>query len=313
MKFCAILLVICLIAPAVGGTGLIRTAFSLACNALIPVITLVLDTLINTITGLLSGIIGAVSGLLGSLPIVGGVVNEVLNLNDVLSAVTAVLNVRIALVGAVCGANGLLIQVESALCGDVCASGVCKNGAGCSNQLNAAGPSYSCTCLPDYSGENCEIENCPSGFVSQTGTKNCFKVVLEAHNWADSRARCPEIHPKAHLTTVLNSGTDQFIIGQLKALDAQAAAPCGGSFYTSGQRKVIDDCHSTFVWRPDTSTEIPLTYYNFAPGQPDCRFPVGLGGRPESCIHYISAMSYQWNDIPCDVTGCAICAVTLNN
>jgi len=236
MKFCAILLVICLLAPAVGGTGVIKTAISLACNALIPIITLVLDTLINTIAGLINGVFGAVSGLLGSLPIVGGVVGGALNLNDVLSAVTAVLEVRTALVGAVCGPTGLLAQVESALC------------------------------------EQPE-ENCPEGFVRQPGSANCFRILLATSPYEESKKQCAQIHPKAHLAVVQTKETDDFILGQIKAQQA-GANPCPLPFFsTSGERKVINDCVSNeYVWRPDASKDIPFTYTNWdlSMNEPGC-------------------------------------------
>jgi hypothetical protein len=275
MKFCAILLVICLLAPAVCGTGVIKTAISLACNALIPIITLVLDTLINTIAGLLNGVFGAVGGLLGSLPIVGGVVGGALNLNDVLSAVTAVLGVRTALVGAVCGPTGLLAQVESALC------------------------------------EEQPEENCPEGFVRQPGSHNCFKLLSEEHTYAGSKERCAQIHPKAHLAVVQTKETDDFINGQLDAQQA-GANPCSWNvFYTSGQRKVLNNNCGTseFVWRPDASKDIPFTYSNwlYNANEKEC-----APSSPMDCMVYYSTY-HLWDTRNCIWPACLICEVTTNN
>jgi hypothetical protein len=116
MKVFAILLLVCLSATMISG-GIVQQAISLACDGLIPVLAVLLDAIITTVKNLLGGVLNIVTGLLSSVPIVGGVLGGVLNLNDVLTTVTSVLDIRTALVGAVCGPAGLLAAVEKALCG----------------------------------------------------------------------------------------------------------------------------------------------------------------------------------------------------
>jgi hypothetical protein len=117
MKVFAILLLVCLSATMINGQGIVKTAIALACDGLIPVLAVLLDAIITTVKNLLGGVLNIVTGLLSSVPIVGGVLGGVLNLNDVLTTVTSVLDIRTALVGAVCGPAGLLAAVDKALCG----------------------------------------------------------------------------------------------------------------------------------------------------------------------------------------------------
>jgi hypothetical protein len=116
MKVFAILLLVCLSATMISG-GIVQQAVSLACDGLIPIVGLLLDTIIKTVSDLLNGVLKIVTGLLSSLPVVGGVLGGVLPLGDILTTVTAALDIRTALLGAVCGPAGLLPAVEKALCG----------------------------------------------------------------------------------------------------------------------------------------------------------------------------------------------------
>jgi hypothetical protein len=116
MKVFAILLLVCLSATMING-GIVRQAVSLACDGLIPIIGVLLDAIIKTVKDLLSGVLKIVTGLLSSVPLIGGSLGGVLPLGDILTTVTAALDIRTALLGAVCGPAGLLAAVEKALCG----------------------------------------------------------------------------------------------------------------------------------------------------------------------------------------------------
>jgi hypothetical protein len=121
MKVFAILLLVCLSAIVVSGDGgqggIIKAAIRLACDGLIPVIVLALEILIQCLRDLISGVLHLVAGLLGVIPIVGGIIGGVLNLNDCLTAVLACFNIRTALLGTICGPHGLLDAIDAALCG----------------------------------------------------------------------------------------------------------------------------------------------------------------------------------------------------
>ena len=90
-------------------------------------------------------------------------------------------------------------------------------------------------------------------------------------------------------------------------IQCRPAAEYGGPvvFYTSGERVILEDCNSTFVWRPDPSTTIPVTYSDWAPGQPDCY------GGTESCIQIWPELDYGWNDNNCWSTGCPLCQIDM--
>ena len=90
-----------------------------------------------------------------------------------------------------------------------------------------------------------------------------------------------------------------------------AKEPCqiGGitvAFYTSGQRAIPGECSSEFVWKPRADVSIPLTYTNWAPGEPNC-----WQGNAESCLNFRSDMNYQWNDVPCSTLCCPLCQADL--
>ena len=60
--------------------------------------------------------------------------------------------------------------------------------------------------------------SCPTGFVQEPSTKNCFQIVLESHNWADSSCRCNQLFGST-LAVIDNAATDSIVNGQLKALN----------------------------------------------------------------------------------------------
>ena len=87
-------------------------------------------------------------------------------------------------------------------------------------------------------------------------------------------------------------------------VQCQSSSLYGGSavFYTSGERRILENCNSTFIWRPNQTSTIPVTYTAWGIGQPDCY------GGTESCIQiWTSPFVYGWNDVDCWKTGCPIC------
>ena len=74
-------------------------------------------------------------------------------------------------------------------------------------------------------------------------------------------------------------------------------------FYVGGQRIVEQDCDSAFVWKLNSTTTIPFTYTNWAPGEPNCDFG------NEGCLNLYSVLNYQWNDGACAFRTHYICQI----
>jgi len=157
-------------------------------------------------------------------------------------------------------------------------------------------------------------KTCPEGFVLQPGTNHCFRVVLEGLNWNASRSLCSGLDSGSYLAVIDDAAMNDFVVGQLISIPFSDNIPCRPSFdksgkyifyYTSGQRKIIGNCQSTFVWKPTTTAQTPVDYTNWGSGQPDCY--TNNGNQPgESCINY-NDVSYKWNDVSCSDIGCPIC------
>jgi len=160
-------------------------------------------------------------------------------------------------------------------------------------------------------------KTCPDGFVLQPGTNHCFRVVLEGLNWNASRSLCSDLNSGSYLAVIDDAAMSDFVVGQLTSIPDSDNLPCRPSFdtsgkyifyYTSGQRKIIGNCQSTFVWKPTTTAQTPVDYTNWGSGQPDCN--TNNGNQPgESCINYDSDFAYKWNDVSCSNIGCPICRV----
>jgi hypothetical protein len=157
---------------------------------------------------------------------------------------------------------------------------------------------------------------CPNGWVRQPQTNRCYTVLLEGLTWANAQARCNQAANRAHLVVIEDDASNNFIVNHLTSFDATDTIPCreGGSsslsFYTAGQRLIVGDCSSTFYWRPRPGVTDTMLYTKWPPGQPDCGASVP-GGSAESCLHFTSANSYNWNDVGCAITGCPLCQVTI--
>jgi len=151
---------------------------------------------------------------------------------------------------------------------------------------------------------------CPPGFVYRPCVNSCYKVILEPLTWDQSQARCAKEYPGAHAAVVSSAEEDKVIVEYLKSFNSTAKQACGVSggfgFYTSGQRAIPEDCSTTFVWKQNFTTTLPLTYTNWRSSQPDCHKFGGL--TYESCLQYFD-LDYKWNDISCEVRMCALCQV----
>lgn len=80
-------------------------------------------------------------------------------------------------------------------------------------------------------------------------------------------------------------------------------------FWTSGQRRIVNNCSSSFVWKSYTMANQAFSYINFCPGEPSCSH-----GSTENCISFAKGCWSDravsgWQDDLCSNKVCPICEV----
>ena len=59
---------------------------------------------------------------------------------------------------------------------------------------------------------------CPIGFLHFPSVTGCYKVVIEALNWTQSQARCPQLDPRAHLAVITSKQQNDDIVNYTMSL-----------------------------------------------------------------------------------------------
>lgn len=86
--------------------------------------------------------------------------------------------------------------------------------------------------------------------------------------------------------------------------ETRACIPAGtasGTAWIGGQTQDPAQCRTPYFWKPVPLVEIPFTYTNWIPGQPDC------WRHTENCINIESWQHYRWNDAGCQLLLCSVC------
>eukprot|EP01050_Picozoa_sp_SAG11_P015180 SAG11_NODE_1943_length_4020_cov_8.087733_1_plen_110_part_10 len=82
---------------------------------------------------------------------------------------------------------------------DECASSPCKHDAQCNDGANG----YTCACLGDWVGDNCNVDSCAGIDCGAHGSCNASMCVCEAHDVRPTRMSAPRVRASTTLSATM--------------------------------------------------------------------------------------------------------------
>ncbi|XP_072346597.1 NT-3 growth factor receptor-like [Scyliorhinus torazame] len=154
---------------------------------------------------------------------------------------------------------------------DICVTNPCGNGGTCVE----VGSTFTCVCLPSYSGRVCQLDEvlCEVGWQKFLGS--CYKVFRGRRPWESAEEQCRA--EEAHLTSIMNPEEQSFINEIFKEYQ-----------WIGLNDKIIEN---DFQWSDGNQ----LLYENWQSGQPDSFFAPG-----ENCVVMVWQNGGHWSDVPCN-------------
>ncbi|XP_044181097.1 neurocan core protein-like [Acropora millepora] len=168
-----------------------------------------------------------------------------------------------------------------------CSNLPCNNNGKCVTLYKTN--SYFCACKKIFTGQHCEKDTCPAGFVAHG--ESCYYVdsTYSPSTWNNSRRFCQNLG--ADLAVIKSEDEDQFVYDLLRNTRGTSHGWIG--LYRKADNK--------FYWLDGRPAE--GNYQRWDDGQPN-----DWGGK-EDCGHLRGGdFKGRWNDAPCSHTGSvAIC------
>jgi len=175
------------------------------------------------------------------------------------------------------------------------------------------------TCLDKISSERSHwaelvVRLCPAQFTFSPQAKLCFKIITKLTTWTEAQSNCRQLHKDATLVVIKNRQQHGILKNAITVLPQRERNLCFVSkhgstqFFTSGQRRVVNDCNSPFVWKPGSGIpESDVKDVAWNTGQPDCAFG------NENCVTMSENYPNNLNDNSCtSFNYCFICQIPIS-
>jgi hypothetical protein len=154
---------------------------------------------------------------------------------------------------------------------------------------------------------------CPLHFERLYAGGKCYNFVTHRRTWFDADKLCKSFNRNAHLAVIENGQEQNEIASRLRSLDyKRKLRPCECSkigsyknFFIAGQRVNDNDCKTRFVWKTPQHRE--MSFKAWGKNEPNCQRTIGSKNPKEGCAVMTTLHNWNWNDVQCGRSCCAIC------